>query len=72
MPSSGCSTMAAFTLVLQHGSSGWRRPGRATDMLAMFYSANVRKGVRKGVTPKSDFADKKTNILTSGGDTLFT
>ena len=23
-------------------------------------------------TPKSDFADKKTNILTSGGDTMFT
>ena len=38
---------------------------------------NVRKGVyfilflRKS-TPKSDFADKKTNILTSGGDTMFT
>ena len=67
MPSSGCSTMAAFTLVLQHTELSWRRRGRAADMWAMFYGANVRKGVYfilflRTSTPKSDFAEKKTNM----------
>ena len=78
MPSSGCSTMAAFTLVLQHTELRREeaRPGSRHVGDVLQCKCQERRLLHilflRTSTPKSDFPDKKTNILTSGGDTMFT